>query len=159
MSNIETAAVAGTEQAAVEPGPESSARPKSKAKAKKGAPKTASKTAPKSGKSGTGPKAQAPALAGGDDFRRAANLLKIAADPVRAMVLSLLAQNGPMNVTALVDQIGKMVHITQPALSHHLKLMRIGGLIDFRRSEKFNIYELAGFGPRAAALVKHFMAD
>ena len=61
---------------------------------------------------------------------------KLLADQCRFRILLDLARNGEKNVSdlcALLDQ-------SQPAVSHHLGLLRIGGLITMRRAGKNNFY-------------------
>lgn len=75
------------------------------------------------------------------DTREMARLLKLAADPSRLRSLFALL-DGERNVTDLCREVG----ITQPALSHHLALLRAGRLIDPRRKGKFNYYALTAAG-------------
>jgi ArsR family transcriptional regulator len=43
-----------------------------------------------------------------------------------------------MHVSALCHMLGQ----SQPAVSHHLTLLRMAGLVGFRRDGKFNYYRL-----------------
>ncbi len=61
---------------------------------------------------------------------------KLLADETRLRVLSLLVQNGELNVTSLCDSLEQ----SQPAVSHHLALLRDAGLICARREGKHNYY-------------------
>jgi ArsR family transcriptional regulator len=60
------------------------------------------------------------------------------ADRSRLKIVTALAQHGKMHVTALVELLDQ----TQPAVSHHLTLMRMVGLIKFDREGKHNYYYL-----------------
>jgi DNA-binding transcriptional ArsR family regulator len=44
-----------------------------------------------------------------------------------------------MSVKALGEEVG----VSQPVVSHHLTLLRLGGLVVFRRDGKHNFYSLA----------------
>jgi DNA-binding transcriptional ArsR family regulator len=44
--------------------------------------------------------------------------------------------------------------MSQPAVSHHLALLRHGGIIDCRRQGKNNFYSLTDLGERLSKLVK-----
>ena len=66
-------------------------------------------------------------------------LFKSLSDPHR---LLLLQHHGEMHVTAIGEFLGQ----SQPAVSHHLTLLKNGGLIDCRREGKFNFYALADRG-------------
>jgi ArsR family transcriptional regulator len=61
---------------------------------------------------------------------------KLLADETRLRVLSLLIQHGEMNVRTLCEQLDQ----SQPAVSHHLALLRDAGLIRARRDGKHNFY-------------------
>ena len=92
--------------------PKASAAPKS--------PKTP-KTSP--------PKAAAPPPLAAE-IRRVADLLKQVSDPTRLQVLMLLNEK-ERNVSELCAELGMQ---SQPAVSHHLALLRHGRLIEPRRS-------------------------
>jgi DNA-binding transcriptional ArsR family regulator len=81
--------------------------------------------------------------------QRAAILLKQASDPTRLQILALLA-SGERHVGSMCDELKQ----TQPAVSHHLALLRHGGLISPRRQGKNNFYSLTGTGESLAAVVK-----
>jgi DNA-binding transcriptional ArsR family regulator len=61
---------------------------------------------------------------------------KLLADETRLRVLSLLIQHGELNVRMLCAQLDQ----SQPAVSHHLALLRDAGLIRARRDGKHNFY-------------------
>ena len=65
-------------------------------------------------------------------------ILRLLADPTRLRVLSLL-RHGEMNVSSLCAQLG----LAQPTVSHHLGLLRSGGLLESRRSGKQVFYSLS----------------
>lgn len=58
------------------------------------------------------------------------------ADETRLRIMTLLAGSGGMNVTELCQNLGQ----SQPAVSHHLKLLRLAGLIELRRLGRHNYY-------------------
>jgi DNA-binding transcriptional ArsR family regulator len=60
------------------------------------------------------------------------------ADRSRLKILLALAQDGEMNVTALCTLLGQ----SQPAVSHHLTLLRMNALVTFRRAGKHNFYRV-----------------
>jgi ArsR family transcriptional regulator len=66
------------------------------------------------------------------------SVFKLLADKSRLKIVMALAQQGKMHVTALCE----MLKQSQPAVSHHLTLMRIVGLIKFDRNGKHNFYYL-----------------
>lgn len=83
------------------------------------------------------------------DLNRAAERLKQVSDPTRLRVLMALAEE-PLNVTQLRDELGG---ISQPALSHHLALLRHGRLIEPSRHGKTNVYDLTENGRELADIV------
>lgn len=63
--------------------------------------------------------------------------LKLLADPTRLRILYALLQQ-ELHVRAMCDLLGQ----SQPAVSHHLALLREAGLILCRREGKHNYYHL-----------------
>ena len=60
------------------------------------------------------------------------------ADKNRLKILFALAQKGELHVSALGEITGQ----SQPAVSHHLTLLRMAGMVGSRREGKFNYYSL-----------------
>jgi ArsR family transcriptional regulator, arsenate/arsenite/antimonite-responsive transcriptional repressor len=65
-------------------------------------------------------------------------LFKLLADETRVRILHYLLQRDELNVRTLCE----LLHQSQPAVSHHLALMRVAGLIECRRDGKHNYYHL-----------------
>jgi DNA-binding transcriptional ArsR family regulator len=82
-------------------------------------------------------------------MQRAAILLKQVSDPTRLQVVSLLSER-ERHVGGLCDEF----NMSQPAVSHHLALLRHGGIIDRRRQGKNNFYSLTDTGYRLSEIVK-----
>ena len=70
-------------------------------------------------------------------------VFKLLSDETRLRILLYLAREGELHVTALCDKLEQ----SQPAVSHHLALLRVAGLIEARRDGKHNFYSVR---------VKHF---
>ncbi len=85
--------------------------------------------------------------------RRASILLKHVSDPTRLQVILILA-DGERHVGALCAQLSQ----SQPAVSHHLALLRHGGIIAPRRQGKNNFYSLTETGSDLARVVKNLIA-
>jgi ArsR family transcriptional regulator, zinc-responsive transcriptional repressor len=81
--------------------------------------------------------------------QKAAILLKQVSDPTRLQVILMLSE-GERHVGALCDDL----HQSQPAVSHHLALLRHGGIIAPRRQGKNNFYGLTEAGEELAKVVK-----
>jgi DNA-binding transcriptional ArsR family regulator len=107
-------------------------------------PPTSTKSAGKATKP-----AAAPAPRPTAEIRRVAELLKQVSDPTRLQVLILLSER-ERNVTELCSDLGTQ---SQPAVSHHLALLRHGRLIEPRRSGKHNFYGLTDAGRQLAHVV------
>jgi DNA-binding transcriptional ArsR family regulator len=88
------------------------------------------------------------------EIRRVADLLKQVSDPTRLQVLLLLSDK-ERNVSELCADLGTQ---SQPAVSHHLALLRHGRLIEPRRSGKHNFYGLTDGGRELARVVKSIIA-
>lgn len=80
-------------------------------------------------------------------------VFKLLADSSRLKIVLALAQDGELHVSALCDMLGQ----SQPAVSHHLTLMRMVGLVGYRRDGKHNYYHLASSHVRD--LLEQFFAD
>jgi ArsR family transcriptional regulator, zinc-responsive transcriptional repressor len=82
-------------------------------------------------------------------IQRTAMLLKQISDPTRLQVVSLLSERE--------RHVGGLCHeLVQgpPAMSHHLALLRHGGIVDRRRQGKNNFYSLTEVGYRLSKIVK-----
>jgi ArsR family transcriptional regulator len=77
-------------------------------------------------------------LASGDVAKDLVELFKLLADETRLRILFLLQQRRELNVRTLCQILGQ----SQPAVSHHLALLRTSGLIEMRRAGKHNFYRL-----------------
>ncbi len=85
--------------------------------------------------------------------RKASILLKHVSDPTRLQVILILA-DGERHVGALCEQLSQ----SQPAVSHHLALLRHGGIIAPRRQGKNNFYSLTESGDGLARVVKNLIS-
>lgn len=63
---------------------------------------------------------------------------KVLSDETRLKILQYLANSTELHVRALCDLLKQ----SQPAVSHHLALLRMVGLIECRRDGKHNYYHL-----------------
>jgi DNA-binding transcriptional ArsR family regulator len=71
-------------------------------------------------------------------LRDLTQIFKLLADESRLRLVLALADEGEMNVSTLCG----LLHTKQPAVSHHLKLLNMSGLVEFRRDGKHNYYRL-----------------
>jgi DNA-binding transcriptional ArsR family regulator len=63
---------------------------------------------------------------------------KLLSDETRLRILMYLMREGELHVTALCERLDQ----SQPAVSHHLALLRVAGLIEARRDGKHNFYSV-----------------
>lgn len=82
-----------------------------------------------------------------------AEIFKLLADKSRLKILLALAQEGELHVSALCDLLDQ----SQPAVSHHLTLLRLRNLVGFRREGKHNFYRVDS--TFAADLLEQFFSD
>ena len=73
-----------------------------------------------------------------EKFEELARVFHSLGDKTRLSIMALLT-NGEMNVTTLC----KKLRLPQSSTSHHLSLLRIGGLVKTRRGGKKIFYSLA----------------
>jgi ArsR family transcriptional regulator len=80
-----------------------------------------------------------PHLAVSDDLvNNLVKLFKLLSDETRLRILYYLTERSELHVRALCELLGE----SQPAVSHHLALLRVAGLIERRREGKHNFYGL-----------------
>ena len=65
-------------------------------------------------------------------------VFKLLADETRLKILFFLGRERELHVSALCERLGQ----SQPAVSHHLALLRVAGLIEPRRDGKHNFYSI-----------------
>ena len=82
---------------------------------------------------GTGPLTQ-------DESVRYAGLFKVLAEPVRLRMLSQLAAAGCGPVS--VGELTAMMGLSQPTISHHLKMMTEAGLLERHRDGRSVIHQV-----------------
>jgi ArsR family transcriptional regulator len=66
------------------------------------------------------------------------SIFKLLSDETRLRILFYLTQTDELHVRALCNLLGQ----SQPAVSHHLALLRVAGLIEPRRAGKHNYYRI-----------------
>src|SRR4051794_12059677 len=80
---------------------------------------------------------------------RAAGLLRLIGDPSRIRIIRRLGEG-----EQYVGELGALLGQTQPAVSHHIALLRVAGIIEARRAGKNNFYTLTDLGDRLAAVIE-----
>ena len=70
--------------------------------------------------------------------RELVQIFKLLSDETRLRVLMYLYREGELHVSALCERLQQ----SQPAVSHHLALLKTAGLIGCRRDGKHNFYSL-----------------
>ena len=74
-----------------------------------------------------------------DDFRAdIAQLCKMLADASRLRIVFFLMKHPELNVTEICDRLEQ----SQPAVSHHLGLLKQSGILQVRRDGKHNFYSI-----------------
>ncbi|MGH2428773.1 MAG: ArsR/SmtB family transcription factor [Candidatus Limnocylindria bacterium] len=71
-----------------------------------------------------------PETAGEHDLRRLRALYRALGDETRLRVIGLLAEIGPVPVSELSTRVG----LSQPLISWHLRILRLAGLIETRKT-------------------------
>jgi ArsR family transcriptional regulator len=89
----------------------------------------------------------------GGTIKGLAEMFGLLADQSRLQILLVLAQEGEMHVKALCELLGQ----SQPAVSHHLTLLKMKDLVSYRRDGKHNYYRVDSAYVRH--LLEQFFAD
>jgi ArsR family transcriptional regulator len=82
-----------------------------------------------------------------------AQIFKQLADESRLKILLALSQDRELHVSALCELLNQ----SQPAVSHHLTLLRMTGLVGYRRDGKHNYYRIQS--SLVCELLEEFFAD
>jgi ArsR family transcriptional regulator len=82
-----------------------------------------------------------------------AEMFGLLADENRLKILLALAHEGEMHVSALCDLLDQ----SQPAVSHHLTLLRAQHMVRYRRDGKHNFYRVDS--DRVRLLLEQFFVD
>ena len=102
---------------------------------------------------GAPPPVAAPLKVSEMTIQQLSKVFKLLADENRLRIVLALAQDSELHVSALCD----LLEQSQPAVSHHLTLMRLTGLVGYRRDGKHNYYRLAAGFMRE--LLEQFFSD
>jgi len=78
------------------------------------------------------------ATLGTETARDLVQLFKLLSDETRLRIMYYLMQKDELNVRTLCRLLAQ----SQPAVSHHLALLRVAGIIECRRDGKHNFYRL-----------------
>jgi DNA-binding transcriptional ArsR family regulator len=60
------------------------------------------------------------------------------ADPTRRTILEMLARNGPLSATDIYDKF----HVSPPAISQHLKVLREAKLVRMEKRAQQRMYQI-----------------
>ena len=89
------------------------------------------------------------------DFRNDARIFKALADENRLQVLTLL-QKGELCACHLLEEL----NITQPTLSHHMKLLCDSGIVNYRKEGKWMHYSISPDGKeKITSLIKEYLNE
>lgn len=92
-----------------------------------------------------------------DILRECIPTFTVLSDENRLMILHILFENGRLNVNDLTERL----HLSRPAVSHHLKIMLDAGLVrvDQQGKERYYTVSLQQAGERFQRLMASFIAD
>ena len=79
-----------------------------------------------------------PHLLTGDDALRVADLFKALSDPTRVRMIGLLA-----HAEMCVGDLCRVLGMSQPAISHHLRVLRSAHLVNSRKQGQHVLYTLS----------------
>lgn len=85
-----------------------------------------------------GEESQASGALPADVVQQLVQLFKLFSDETRLRILHFLMHQDELNVRTLCEMLDQ----SQPAVSHHLALLRVAGLIECRRDGKHNFYHI-----------------
>lgn|GEM_PF-242513 len=92
-----------------------------------------------------------------EDAAQAAHVLKAVAEPLRLRMLSYLTQTG--RTEACVCDLAALADVSQPTVSHHLKVLREAGILTSERRGTWVWYAIApAYVASVDALLDTFLA-
>ncbi|NGP45606.1 winged helix-turn-helix transcriptional regulator [Bacillaceae bacterium SIJ1] len=65
-----------------------------------------------------------------DDFKHTTSFLAALGDPIRLQIIRFLGQKGQSNVKDIAEQFD----LSRPAISHHLKILKMAAAVDSRKA-------------------------
>lgn len=80
---------------------------------------------------------------------QSAQVFKALGDDSRVKIVLMLS-SGATNACDFIDEL----NISQPTLSHHLKVLSLAGLVECAKDGKWRIYSLSKSGERIAEYIK-----
>lgn len=86
----------------------------------------------------TEPEPETPGALPTEVVKELVQLFKLFSDETRLRILHFLMHHDELNVRTLCEMLDQ----SQPAVSHHLALLRVAGLIESRREGKHNFYHI-----------------
>ena len=92
-----------------------------------------------------------------DILRECIPTFTVLSDENRLMILHILFEHGSLNVNDLTERL----HLSRPAVSHHLKIMLDAGLVavEHHGKERYYTATLQQAGERFQRLMASFIAD
>ena len=95
-----------------------------------------------------------------EDFEGCRRFLQAIGDETRQCILAALLEEDPQGRGMRVGEITAHTHLSRPAVSHHLKILREAGVIRLRQEGTRNYYSIAARKQldQLRALVAHLEA-
>lgn len=92
-----------------------------------------------------------------DILRECIPMFTVLSDENRLLILHVLFERGSLNVNDLTERL----HLSRPAVSHHLKIMREAGLVRVEQhgKERYYTVSLQQAGERFQHLMAAFVQD
>lgn len=76
-----------------------------------------------------------------EDFIRNRKVLQAIGDETRQHIILALMES-PCNVGMRVGEITERTHLSRPAVSHHIKILREAEIVNLRKSGTMNFYSI-----------------
>lgn len=73
-----------------------------------------------------------------ENFEINAKIMKAFSDPCRLKIIKILKDKS-LNATELLEYL----HISQPTLSHHMKILKDSGVVKIKKDGKWSFYTLS----------------
>lgn len=91
----------------------------------------------------------------GSDVEKVSRILKLFSERNKLKILLLLYYNGPL----LVCVISKALRLDQTLVSHHLKVLKVSGLVRCKKVAKYRLYTLTNYATSITHTLLRVMLD
>jgi len=85
----------------------------------------------------------------GSEAEKVSEILRLFSERSKLKILLLLYYNGPLPVCI----ISRVLGLDQTLVSHHLKILKVSGLVEYEKVAKYRLYRLTDYAARIVHMI------